>query len=171
MEILTQRNFATIDTSDETEFYLLREEQNSELESRGYDDFFEKCHPILFNGQEIEFMTINDAIQCLDLKNGADLVRYDNGNIGFYNEKSRMEILYPIIWGDFTTHYGHGAIDVFTEGISLEYIVYESEVEQAISVLDKAVEDWHTDDDLCKMALGDLATERLSQSGIHYTEL
>lgn len=77
----------------------LYEEQGSKLDKMGYKldeeytiHFFESKY---FSDCE-EVCTINDAIESLAIKDGADLVRWENGNIGFvayYNgNKNGFEI-------------------------------------------------------------------------------
>lgn len=53
------------------------------LASIGFDDTYSKAYCVRFNNERTYNMTIDDAIQSLSLKEGADLVRFENGNIGF----------------------------------------------------------------------------------------
>jgi len=77
--ILTKLNVAD-DCPEE-----LYEEQQAKLEIFGIDDKEYTCHffnSVFFN-EQTEIMTVNDAIECLAIKDGVDLVMYDNGNIGY----------------------------------------------------------------------------------------
>lgn len=69
------------------------EEQDAKLAELGYKMQFEeyKIHffESHFHHDYTTYDDIDSAIQCLAIKEGADLVRWENGNIGFiatYNE-------------------------------------------------------------------------------------
>ena len=79
-----------IDNDDERESYYDKkiEEESEKLAVFGYSDTLTDCHLIhffdsAFTDEYTEEMTIDDAIQCLALKEGCDLVRFENGNIGY----------------------------------------------------------------------------------------
>ena len=59
------------------------EKQNTFLEANGFD-LYTKAYEVRFGRKtETEDLTIDEAIQCLALKDGADLVQFENGNFGF----------------------------------------------------------------------------------------
>ncbi|MBO7677442.1 MAG: hypothetical protein J6S49_08010 [Erysipelotrichaceae bacterium] len=98
-EILTVRTVYSIGDTDEERLALI-EEQNSKLKSLGYDlndvyvaHFF---NSVFFN-EQTESDTIDELLQRLATKDGIDLVRFENGKIGFvayYNgETNGFEII------------------------------------------------------------------------------
>ena len=87
---ITKRSALNIpDTEDyETEIDKLIEEQNEKLKIFGYEDTYESMHLIhFFNSpffnEKTKEMTIDDAIQYLAIKDGYDLVSFENGNKGY----------------------------------------------------------------------------------------
>lgn len=78
-------------------------EQNAILKASGYemDGIVYKIHffDSPFHNEGYRMETIYDAIQMLAIKDGVDLVEYENGNIGFvsyYNDKrDAFEIMNP----------------------------------------------------------------------------
>lgn len=76
-------------------------EQRETLEKLGFADDCYTTYVVKFGGcREREIMTIDEAIQSLALKDGADLVRFESGNVGFvgyYNgfsiDKNHFQIL------------------------------------------------------------------------------
>ena len=110
-EILTSKSimyYGPIETENDEKFAEERREeiiteQNAILKASGYEmyDTAYKIHffdsPFTVECYRME--TIYDAIQMLSIKDGVDLVEYDNGNIGFvsyYNDKrDAFEIMNP----------------------------------------------------------------------------
>lgn len=93
--ILTRLNVANINAMADKDFnkYLehqdkLVEEQNEKLKIFGYEDKYYDNHLIhffdskFFNDTTIE-ETIDNAIEMLAIKDGVDLVKFDNGNLGY----------------------------------------------------------------------------------------
>lgn len=98
-EILTKKTCYSIGETDEEKEALVNE-QNEVLTSLGYDltaaydaHFFESA----FGDDETTYDDLESLIQRLAIKDGVDLVRFDNGNVGFvayYNgQKNGFEIL------------------------------------------------------------------------------
>lgn len=91
--ILTKLNAYDEDTE------ALYTEQQAKLETLGIDEREYTCHffDSAFFNEETTVMTISDAIQSLAIKDGVDLVMYENGNVGYvayYNGKENgFEIL------------------------------------------------------------------------------
>ena len=86
---------------NEKDCRALIEEQHRILEERGYDcDKFHYLHyyDSYYTNDVIVSMQIHDAIQMLAIKDGYDLVEFENGNVGFvayYNlNKNGFEILH-----------------------------------------------------------------------------
>ena len=79
----------------------LVEEQNNTLSEFGFENDCETAYVIHFSNYcDCELMTIDEAIQCLALKDGAGLVKFENENIGFVGycngfsiDKNRFEII------------------------------------------------------------------------------
>lgn len=87
---------------EQEELEKLNEEQYKILKKYGYEN--DDCEMYLmhffnsaFSDEFTTEMTIYDAIQCLAIKDSCDLVKYENGNIGYmacYNcEENGFEIL------------------------------------------------------------------------------
>ena len=85
MKLLTSKSFLAIDTENEIEINSLIEEQNKIVVQRfGGLDLYQDVLVVKFDSSEkIYLMTVDESIQSLALKNGADLVEFDNGDIGF----------------------------------------------------------------------------------------
>lgn len=91
--VLTSKNnlnACLIEDPEEADAYreALFEEQNEKLALFGYDDLTYNTHLIrffdsVFCDESVEEMTIDEAIQALALKEGADLVQWESGQIGF----------------------------------------------------------------------------------------
>ena len=83
-KIITANNVYTVDDS-----LKLWEEQEAKCKELGIDtDTMARevvCHffDSPFFDEDIGFWTVYDAIQCLAIKDGVDLVQYDNGRYGF----------------------------------------------------------------------------------------
>lgn len=85
----------------ESDCIELFEKQNELLEEMGFDytdkvykiHFFNSC----FRNEYIINTSIDDAVQMLAIKDGADLVRFDNGNIGFIAYYNRNEDGFEIL--------------------------------------------------------------------------
>lgn len=90
-EILTKKsvcNMTEKDIENENFFMELLEEQSTILSGFGIDYGSSVCgiHFIKSdwsNGKQCLKDTLDIAIQCLAIKDGVDLVRFENGNIGF----------------------------------------------------------------------------------------
>lgn len=72
----------------ETYYENKYDEEQEKLKIFGYQDSNYDCHLIHFFDSAFyddftEEMTIREAIEFLALKEGADLVRWENGNIGY----------------------------------------------------------------------------------------
>lgn len=81
-------------------FWDLFQNQQNTLKEKGYtEDGLYKIHffESYFNSETTEEMTILEATEMLAIKDGADLVQYNNGNYGFiayYNGRANgFEIL------------------------------------------------------------------------------
>ena len=88
-EVLTKKSILDItmgdfDNCDDYDDYLVKftDSQFEILESLGYD-VYQKCYKMKFNGHHVENNVIYDSICGLALKEGADLVRFENGHIGY----------------------------------------------------------------------------------------
>lgn len=102
---LTKKSILDIDYNKEDyekEIEELIADQDKQLKVFGYENNDEDMHLIhFFNSaffdEKTREMTIYDAIQCLAIKDGYDLVAYENGNkgyIAYYNtHKNGFEIL------------------------------------------------------------------------------
>ena len=102
-EIITELKICDMTGKEPDDFNnKVFEEQLQKLKDLGYE-FYCKEYPIHFfdtifhNEVEKEYFTLNEATQCLAIKEGADLVKYENGNIGYvsyYNShRDGFEIL------------------------------------------------------------------------------
>lgn len=81
-EILTETQ--ALDTvNDEQKAWDLWHEQTMWLLKNGYYPLDDILYKVEFNNGKREIMPLFHAIQLLALKDGADLVRFDNGDIGF----------------------------------------------------------------------------------------
>lgn len=79
--ILTSVSVLDINDDDEKVVELV-EEQDKILKDLGFN-ICSKTYNINFGGKRKNTQTIYEATQCLALKDGADLVQYENGNYGY----------------------------------------------------------------------------------------
>lgn len=103
-KVLTKKSVLDIpyetETQRETDVGFLVEEQCDILTSNGFS--FYKCYRIhFFNSRythdHIINIDIDEAIQCLAIKDGYDLVRFENGNIGFVAYYNNVENGFEIL--------------------------------------------------------------------------
>lgn len=67
-------------------------EKDEALAKNGIINDDSTCYLVRFNSREIyKVMTIDEAIQCLDLKNGCDVVQFDNGLFGFVGYNNNLD--------------------------------------------------------------------------------
>ena len=87
--------------TDEMRMALI-EDQNNRLSEAGFDDTTRQCYIVrffesAFRNERTDSLTIEDAIQYLAIKEGYDLVMFEDGHIGFVayygNEKDGFEII------------------------------------------------------------------------------
>ena len=94
-------NVSVIDMEDEPsgEFFA---EQDNVLKTMGITNDWQVTYLVhFFNSsffdESVAFMDIADAIECLAIKEGADVVQFENGNIGFVayygNEVNGFEVI------------------------------------------------------------------------------
>lgn len=100
--ILTTKSVFAPDRNWDDESYgnALTAEQYATLESLGYKA--DECYTIRFDGTDAKTyeMTIDEAIQGLAIRDEVDLVRFDNGNVGFvayYNDFRLSENCFEIL--------------------------------------------------------------------------
>lgn len=106
----SQKYYDMLNNPDFDEEKFLTEHQDAiefKLEKLGYD-YYDTPVVLRFLDKmdRLYIMTIEDAVQCLSLKDGADLVKFKNGNIGFvgyYNDykNNAFEILRNATEEDF----------------------------------------------------------------------
>lgn len=76
-------------------------EQDAKLAELGFKNDCCQCYPIhFFDNDSWSNCTIYDAIQCLAIKDGADLVRFDTGNYGFVSYYNGFEDAFEIYKDD-----------------------------------------------------------------------
>ena len=89
--VLTDKSVLDIPYEDESQYSEacigFFENQVKKIEENGFD-YHNKVYEVhffnsVFRDESIEDCEIDDAIQCLAIKDGVDLVRFDNGKIGF----------------------------------------------------------------------------------------
>lgn len=105
--VLTNKNIkASLRIEDEEEYYKyldeLVEEQKNVLKRKGIDDVYGKKYRIAFLSDTTnpKYLTIDDAIEMLSIKEGADLVKFKDGTIGFvayYGSRDPMKNGFKII--------------------------------------------------------------------------
>lgn len=87
--VLTERGvFNNPDPESDTDWTeQVCNEQRAKLKELGYGDPWDAPTIHLFNStffdEATTEMTVDEALQALAIKDGADLVRFENGNIGF----------------------------------------------------------------------------------------
>lgn len=98
-KVLTSKSVLDIpfDENHETEMGNLIREQESMYDCDTHTiHFFDSA----FFNESTEEMTINDAIECLAIKDGVDLVQFENGNKGFVAYYNTHENGFEIIKGE-----------------------------------------------------------------------
>ena len=109
-EVLTEKTVDNQPDSDNAEWFedkIL--EQDEKLRELGFDNDCYTCYPChFFNSDFFDEYWLNipiyDAVERLAIKEGADLVRFENGNIGFVavygSDENGFEIRTDIIMDD-----------------------------------------------------------------------
>ena len=163
---------------DEEKIMALVEEQNAILEKRGYKDNY-KCE-LLRNNKHYRYDCIDDAIQGLALKDGCDLVEFENGNLGFVGyyhgfDENWFEIVSTEYLSDHCDKIDDNTI-VVAEDDLLWVLKFEdsSVIEKVIEIVGYAIRDWY-DTELYPeyecACIGDIIAERLKENNIKYTQL
>ena len=102
--ILTSKSILDIpyenDSQHEHDVLLLVDEQYNILKSNGIG--FSKCYKLHFfdtpyTSDHTTVMEIDEAIQCLAIKDGYDVAEFKNGNIGFVAYYSGVENGFEIL--------------------------------------------------------------------------
>ena len=86
-KVLTRKSLLNMEYVNEKQWeedcLKLFNEQNSILKENGIDYDYVKSYIIHFFNKHTTELTIDEAIQCLIIKDGYDLVQYENGNLGY----------------------------------------------------------------------------------------
>lgn len=176
--ILTSKSVYDIEDTDnyDTEIEKLSEEQNALLSKLGYE-YCDREYLVKFGRiDDYEVISIDEAIQRLAIKDGVDLVEFENGNIGFvayyhgFNE-NYFEVIN-------TEHYsGHtevwkNHIVAYEDGLYWLYIIEnESEVESAVDLIEWSIGAWYNTEeypDYEQLCIGDVIEEQLEDKCIKY---
>ena len=80
-KVLTQKSM--YDFNEDKDIEAIVEEQNRILEEHGLKNDGVTSYVVMFDNFRYCETTIDDAIQCLALKEGSDLVQYPNGHLGY----------------------------------------------------------------------------------------
>lgn len=95
-EIITDLSVYGIIDRPESEYEHLKDmlvdEQDETLTDYGFENDCYTAYVIQYSDGEIRLDTIDDAIQSLALKDGADLVRFDDDTIGFVGYYNGFEL-------------------------------------------------------------------------------
>lgn len=97
--VITSVSVLDINESDE-EVEKLGEEQDKILTDLRFDTY-SKAYSINFGNRRKRNETIYDAIQSLALKDGADLVQFENGNYGYIGYYAGFNENWFEILGDY----------------------------------------------------------------------
>ena len=86
--VLTNKSILDIDTLSDENTLAFIEEQNAILKQAGFEDlnsqaYIIRFHEGAFRDEYTTSLTIADAVQCLAIKEGYDVVQFENGNIGY----------------------------------------------------------------------------------------
>lgn len=150
-------------------------EQNSILEKMGYE--FSRDYLIRFGKDEYEITDIDSAIQMLALKDGCDLVEFENGNIGFvgyyhgFNE-NYFEVINTAHSSEHTEVWKNHIV-AFEDDLCWLYIIEnESEVESAVDLIEQAIDMWYNTEDYPEYedsCIGDIIDDLLIDHQIKFT--
>lgn len=175
---LTSKTVYTLDVDNyDSEIESLTKEQNETLAKLGYE-LSDREYLIRFGKNDYyEVTTIDEAIQTLALKDGCDLVEFEDGNIGFvgyYNgfNENYFEVINTASYSEHTEVWKNHII-VYDNDLYWLYIIKnESEVESAVDLIEWSISAWYNTDDYPEYedsCIGDIIDEQLDDKCIEYT--
>ncbi len=153
----------------------LVEEQDKILESRGFSHSYAE---LLRSSEGYGYNSIEDALECLPLKEGADLVEFENGNLGYvgyyhgFNE-NWFEIIPTTTLTEHCDKINDRTFAVHDDGLTWIYEVAEADLENAVKLAEFAANAWWDTEKYPEyecMCLGDVIAIQFVEMGINYTE-
>ena len=162
---------------DEEKLQALVDEQDKILESRGFGRCNGYCE-LLRSSEGYGFNDIDEAIQCLALKDGVDLVEFESGNLGYvgyyhgFNE-NWFEIIPTTRISEHCNKIDDRTIAVYDDGLTWVYEVAETDLDKAVKLIEFATDAWWDNEKYPEyeyMCCGDVMTEQFEKNGIKYTE-
>lgn len=175
--ILTAKSVYTLDADNyDSEIESLSTEQNETLEQLGYE-LAGRDYLIRFGkNDDYEVTTIDEAIQCLALKDGCDLVEFENGNIGFVSycnsfRENYFEVINTAHNSEHTEVWSNHIV-AFEDDLCWLYIIKdESKTAQAVDLIEQAIDMWYNTEEFPEYessCIGDIIDEQLDNAGIEY---
>jgi len=162
---------------EEERLQALYDEQRAILKERGFDYYGTY---LLKNRKGYWYGDIDDAIECLALKDGADLVEFESGNlgyIGYYHgfDENWFEIVSTKSVSEHCDMIDETTIAVYEDGLTWVYkITNKEDVDKAVKLIEFAISAWYDTEnypDYESICIGDVIDIQFVETGIHYTEV
>lgn len=154
----------------------LYNEQMEIIERLGYDYYLD--YITIFGRRDTEgFYSMDEAVQMLALKEGADLVEFENGYIGYvgYYHGFNENYCYFINAEQISEHCmlsNKNEVYVFDDDLAWLYIIKnESEVESAVDLIEWSISAWYNCEEYPEyesVCIGDVIDEQLDDKCIEY---
>lgn len=152
--ILTKKSVLDIECNEayNDELEALYNEQMSVLEQLGYDYYLDYITIYGNHNRKVEvdgFYTMDEAVQGLALKDGADLVEFENGCIGFVGYYNGFDENYCYFvkseqMSDHCQLANSNQVYVFEDDLAWLYVIKnESEVESAVDLIEWSIGAWY----------------------------
>lgn len=177
--VITSKSIYDIsdDDEDDSKLQALIDEQDEILKSRGFGRF-NSSYELLRSSEGYGYNDIDEAIQCLALKDGADLVEFESGNLGYvgyyhgFNE-NWFEIIPTTTLTEHCDKINDRTFAVHDDGLTWVYEVAEADLENAVKLAEFVANAWWDTEKYPEyecMCLGDVIAIQFVEMGINYTE-
>ena len=177
--VITSKSIYDICDDDEegSKLQALVDEQDEILKSRGFgrnNGYSE----LLKSSEGYGYNDIDEALQCLALKDGADLVEFESGNLGYVGyyhgfDENWFEIIPTTRISEHCDKIDDRTFAVYDDGLTWVFEVAEADLNKAVELAEFATNAWWDTDKYPEyeyMCCGDVITEQFDKNGINYTE-
>lgn len=156
---------------DEEKLQALVDEQDKIVESRGLSQIYPE---LLKTSEGYGYNSIVDALDCLPLKDGADLVEFEDGNLGYVGyyhgfDENWFEIIPTKTLSEHCDLINDRTIIASEDGLNWIYEVPEAKVKEASEAIEWSISAFYEDEEYEQTCIGDIIEEQFKKKGIEYT--
>lgn len=161
---------------EEEKLQALYDEQDNILKARGFGNYEDY---LIKTSEGYCYSSIDDAIQSLPLKDGCDLVEFEDGNLGYVGyyhgfDENWFEIIRTTTLSDHCELIGTDTIVAYEDGLTWIYKLDEKDVQKAVNLIEFSISAWYDTEnypDYESICIGDVIDIQFVETGINYTEL